>query len=296
MAGNGGEDRMNVKRGLAIVLAIALLLKIYLILYFKTYAHPVTWEFEDLVNNMLSGKGFVYSFLGTDYRSLNTPLYSFICLAVYAVTNHSYFAVLLLQSLVTIFLACAVFSIAKTMFSERAGFIAAVLVSLHPGFMYYDVFNLIPLSIDSFFIAIVTLLFLKFKDTLTVTKMSAIGAIIGLGTLSRGILGALLPFMSVYIILFMKQLIRSKIKCIAALWVAAFIVIAPWVVRNFIIHKELVFISSTSGENLYRGNSPYALGTSLTEDGRSVRDLWPKEIKDKVARLDEIGQKKFFEK
>lgn len=286
---------MNMKRNLAIVLAVVLLLKISLILYFKTYAHPVTWEFEGLINNMLSGKGFVYRFLGTDYRSLNTPLYSFISLAIYLFTNHSYFAVLLLQSLVTIFLALAIFEIAKAIFGEKVGFIAATLTALHPGYMYYDAFNLLPLSIDALFITLTALLFLKFKDKPDILRISAIGGLIGLGTLNRGILGSLLPFLSVYFALFTKHIARKKIKYILILWVAAFLMITPWLIRNFIVHKEFVFISSTSGENLYRGNNPGASGTSLTAQGRSVRQLWPKEVIDKISGMDEIGQKKFLQ-
>lgn len=297
MESYGGESRMNMKKKLLILLAAVFLFKVLVIVYFKTYAHPVMWEFEGLVNSVLSGKGYVYNFLGTDYRSLNTPLYSLICLAIYAVTNHSYFVVLLLQSLVTIFLAFTIFNIAKTIFDETTGFVSAAVVALHPAFMYYDAFNLVPLSIDTFFVAIITFLFMKFQDRPSFLKMLAVGALIGLGTLSRGIVGAILPFLGLYFILCVKGItLRRKSIYIAAIALATFIVIAPWTVRNYLVHKDFVFISSTTGENLYRGNNPYATGVSLTADGKSVRELWPKEVSDKIAGLDEIGQKKFFEK
>lgn len=286
-----------MNKRLLIALGLALAFRIFLILAFKTYAHPVAWEYEDIANNVLRGNGFLYDgFLGAPYRSLTTPLYVFLCAGVYAVSNHSYLIVLLLQSIFTLCLAMVIFQIARNIFDENIAFLSGLLTAFHPGFVYYDVFNLIPLGIDSLLIASVVLLMLKYKDKPTVFGMAGIGCAIGIGGLSRGIIGALLPFMSIYFIFFTKHPLRNKLKYMLILWVAAALVVAPWVARNYMIHKELVYISSTSGENLYRGNSPYATGTSLTADGRNVRDLWPKAIMDKVTTLDELGQKKFFEK
>lgn len=286
-----------MNKRLLIVLGLALAFRIFLMLTLNTYEHPVAWEYENIANNILHGKGFIYeSFLGTPYKSLTTPLYVFLCVGVYAVTGHSYIAILLIQSIFSLCLAMVIFQIARHMFGEKVAFLSALLTAFHPGFVYYDVFNLIPLSMDSLFITSAAWLLMGSKDRPTVLSMSCVGCMIGLGAITRGIIGTLLPFLSLYFILFTKRPVREKIGYVMILWAAAFVVIAPWVMRNFIIHKELVYISSTSGENLYRGNNLTASGTSLTADGRSVRELWPKEVTNKIATLDELGQKKFFEK
>ncbi len=287
---------MDMRKWLIGLLGLVLAVKIFLIIAMKTCIHPVIWEYENIANNILSGKGFVLdNYIGTSYKSLQ-PLYAFLCAGVYAVTNHNYFAVLLIQSILSLCLVAVIYEIAKSIFGEKVAFLAALLTAFHPGFIYYDVFNLMPASMDSLLIATAVWLLIKCREKPTALSMSLVGASIGLGALSRGVIGALLPFFSVYFIIFTRHLLKEKIRFIIILWVAAFIVIGPWVVRNYIVHKEFILISSASGEALYRGNNPTAPGTSLTADGRSVGELWPKEVKDKIATLDEIGQKKFFEK
>lgn len=267
-----------------------------LIVAFKTYAHPVAWEYETIANRLLAGQGYSFEFLHTTYWSFNTPLFGFLCAGVYAVTNHSYFAILIIQSFFTIALALVIFKIAKLVFSEGVGLLAAALVAFHPGFIYYDVFNLLPLSIDSFLIAAITLLLLKHKDKPTVMSMSLLGVLIGIATLSRGITGALLPFIIIYIAVFARSLnLKDRLKITMCLVCATFIILAPWIIRNYFIHKQFVFISSTSGENLWRGNNRYATGTSYDEHKIAILDLWPQDFKEKVFSLAEMQQKKFFE-
>ena len=240
------------------VVAAAFVLRMALIVAFKTYAHPVGWEYEEIANNLLAGRGYSFEFLNTTYWSFNTPLFGYLCAGIYAVTNHSYFAILVIQSFFTIALALAIFQIAKTVFNETVGLLAAALVAFHPGFMYYDVFNLLPLSIDSFLIAAITLLLLKHKDKPTAMAMSLIGGLIGIAVLSRGITGALLPVVTIYVALFARSLsLKERLITATCLLCAAFIVLAPWLIRNYVIHKQFVFISSTSGENFWRGNNMY---------------------------------------
>lgn len=288
---------MTAKKKLILLLSIAFVVKVGLILYLKTYANPVKMEFEDLVNSLLSGHGYVYNFLGTPYRSFNTPLYSFICAGIYIVTGHSFLPVLILQSAATIILAYTVYMLANMMFDRTVSVTAAACVAFHPGFMYYDIYNLVPLSIDSSFIAAVTFLFLRYRESLTVSRMLIIGFLIGLGTFSRGIIGAMLPYLSAYIVLFVKNIrFREKLKLITVCAAAVMIVLLPWIIRNYVVHREFVFIATTNAECLYRGNNPTALGTSLTGDGRCVRELWPDDVKARIETLDEMGQKRYFER
>lgn len=267
-----------------------------LIVTFKTYAHPVRWEYETIANRLLAGQGYSFEFLHTTYKSFNTPLFGFLCAGVYAVTNQNHFAILVIQSFFTIALALVIFKIAKLIFSEDVGLLAAALVAFHPAFIYYDVFNLLPLSIDSFLIAAITLLLLKHKDKPKVMSMSLIGGLIGIATLSRGITGALLLFVLVYLLLFARRLnLKERVTISICVICASFIVLAPWIVRNYIIHKQFVFISSTSGENLWRGNNMRATGTSYDKHKNTILDLWPDDFRKEVHSLTEMQQKKFFE-
>jgi 4-amino-4-deoxy-L-arabinose transferase-like glycosyltransferase len=245
---------------------------------------------------MLAGRGYSIEFLNTTYWSFNTPLFGLLCAGVYAVTNHSYFAILVIQSCFTIALALVIFKVAKLIFSESVGLLGAPLVAFHPGFVYYDVFNLLPLSIDSFFIATIALLLLKHKDKLTIVSISLLGALIGIAMLSRGITGVLLPLVIVYVLLFARNLsIRKRLLMALCIAGASFIVLAPWLVRNYLIHKQFVFISSSGSENFWRGNNRYATGTSYDKERNTILDLWPQDFRERIFRLTEMQQKHFFE-
>lgn len=286
---------MTVRAKLITILAAAFILRVILIAVFRTYQHPVTWEYEIIVNNILSGRGFVYDVFGVPYRSFNNPLYSYLSTLIYLATNHSYLAMLLVQSVVSVFLAVVIFNTGKTLFGDTAGLISAAATSFHPGLVYYDVFNLIPMSIDAFFIASAAFLFLRSKDSPTALNMSLVGGVIGLGVMSRGIIGALMPFFAIYILCLSGKAMKIRLKAALFLSLATFLVVAPWVIRNYIIHKEVMIISMT-GETFWRGNNKYAVGTSFSGDGRTILDQWPDEFKRSILALDEIGQKKFFER
>ncbi len=289
------SERKTTHR-LSIILAAAFVLRMALIVAFKTYARPVGWEYETIANHLLAGRGYSFEFLHTTYWSFNTPLFGYLCAGIYLVTNHSYFVVLIVQSLFTIALALTIFQIARLVFSEAVGLLAAALVAFHPGFMYYDVFNLLPLSIDSFLIAVITLVLLKHRDRPGPAVMLLIGALIGIAVLSRGITGALLPLVTIYVVLFARSISRRERLIITmCLLCATFTVLAPWLIRNYVIHRQFVFISSTSGENFWRGNNMYATGTSYDANRIAIFNLWPDDFKQKVYAKTEMQQKKFFE-
>ena len=291
---------MTVRRiriGLIVVLAVAFLTRLALIVAFKTYAHPGAWEYETIANNLLAGKGFSYAFLNTTYLSFNTPLFPYFCAGVYALTNHSFLAILLVQSLFTTALALVVFKIAKLVFSDAVGLLAAALVAFHPGLMYYDVLNLLPLSIDSFFIAAIAFVLLKNKERPTLKAMSLVGGLIGLAALCRGITAVLLFPIIIYLGLFAGSLnFKHRFKVMAAVACTTFIVLSPWLIRNYILHQRFIFIASTSAENFWRGNNLLATGTSYGEHKTRIIDLWPDEFKARVYSLTEIQQMDFFER
>ena len=286
----------RIRIGLIVVLAAGFLTRLALIVAFKTYAHPVAWEYETIANNLLDGKGFSYVFLKTTYLSFNTPLFPYLCAGVYALTNHSFLAILLVQSLFTTALALVVFKIAKLVFSEAVGLLAAALVAFHPGLMYYDVLNLLPLSIDSFFIAAIIFVLLKNKERRSVRAMSLVGGLIGLAALSRGVTAVLLLPVIIYLGLFARFLdFKHRLKIVTCVACTTFIVLAPWLIRNYSVHKRFVFIASTSGENFWRGNNLLATGTSYGEHKIPIIDLWPEDFRARVYSLTEIEQKDFFE-
>ena len=281
-----------------VIIVVVFTVRLFLSFALKTYQYPVAWEYEEIANNLVNGNGFLYHHLGNvAYRSFNTPLYSFLCAALYIVFNHSFLPVLFTHFLFSSLLAITIFYIGKRVFNEKIGFYSALLTSLHPAFIYYDVFNLIPLSIDAFFISFALLLSFRLKDSPSFKNQIALGAIIGLGTLSRGIIAGLLPFLIIWIIFYWKdKLFKHRTKIALGIILANLVIVTPWIVRGYLIHKKPYFICTTTSELLWHGNNPYATGTSYSAEAIPIFEAAPEEFKRKIYSLDEIGQKELFEK
>ena len=214
---------------------------------------------------------------------------------IYSITNHSYLAVLVVQSAFSVALTVTAFLIAKTIFDERVGVLTALLVAFHPGLVYYDVFNLLPLSIETFLIAAITLGFLKLRSNPTWKYALLIGCLIGLGTLSRGILGMLFPLLAAYCLLFLRTLsLGRRLRLAAFVLIAGFTVMSPWIIRNYLIHRKFVLVTSTNTENFWRGNNPYATGTSTDANKVPIIRLTPVEFQRKVSSLTEMEKQGFF--
>ncbi len=288
------EDR-STTRPLLLILTVAFLTRIVLILVCETYATARVWEHETLANNLLAGNGYSFLHLNTIHKSFATPLFAFLCAGVYAVTNHSHFAVLVMQSLFSIALALTIFSLARRVFSGQVALLASAAVAFHPGFVYYDVFNLMPLSLDTFLIAFVVLLILKARERFSIKLMLALGFIIGLAVLSRGISGVLLPAAVIYLLFFVRDIsVPQRLKSAVCIVAATLVVLSPWLVRNYVLHKQ-VLISSTTGELLWRGNNSRATGTLYDQNRTKIFNLWPEDFKNQVCSMTELQQRQFFE-
>ena len=70
------------------------------------------FEYEEIANNILTGDGFRYNFYGVEYRSFVQPFYPIFTALVYYLTNHSYIAMLIIQSIVSSLLCLSVYFIA----------------------------------------------------------------------------------------------------------------------------------------------------------------------------------------
>jgi hypothetical protein len=141
------------------------------------------------------------------------------------------------------------------------------------------------------------MLFFKFLDNPSARSISLVGLAIGLGMLTRSIIGSIAPVIAIYILFLLKDRSLAKRAVYAAiLCIALFAAISPWTIRNIVVHRKFVLMMTTSGEALWRGNNLYATGTSLSDDGKPIMELWPEDFKRKVYALDELGQMRFFER
>ena len=171
----------------------SLALRLIWIFITGSHAHPQIWEYEVLANNLLDGRGFVCTHLGTVYKSFASPLYPFLCAFVYLITNHSYTILLIAQACISSLVCVLIYKAANDIFDHYTAILASVLVSMHPGLIVYTA-KLHPLILDAFLIILVAFLFLRIKMNLSLKYAMSVGVASGFCILTRSTIVMFLPF------------------------------------------------------------------------------------------------------
>jgi 4-amino-4-deoxy-L-arabinose transferase-like glycosyltransferase len=257
---------------------------------------PELYEYENIARNLLTRQTFVSPRLGTEYYSLTPPLYPMLCALTYLLTNHSHLAMLFVQIILTCFTGVFVYLIAKEIFNKRIGIISAVLCIFHPGLIIYSTTKLHELSLVAFLFSLLTWIILKFEKDITYKRSFTVGFLIGICILTRATIVAFIPLFLLWLFLYRKYIFRTKrdfwLKSFFIIFIAG-IVILPWVIRNYSIHRQFIFMQ-TPAADLWVGNNINASGTNYLEDGRPVFESMPKDFINKIFASDELTQDRIF--
>lgn len=222
------------------------------------FTAPQTWEYEVVVNNYLAGAGLSYSLYGTTYYSLIAPLYPLLCIIIYSLTNHSFLAVAIIQAAISAFTCVVIFWLGSHIFGKKAGLLAAIITALHPGAIVYTA-KFHSFVLDSLLFCLIVWLLIKTKKNPVIMNELKLGAAFGLALLTRATVFIFLPLSWLW-------LKRNTGKSLYIYILVSLLLLSPWVVRNYIIYKKPVILTSSSNV-FWRGNNPLATGTSLGPKG-----------------------------
>jgi len=92
--------------------------------------------YDRVALNLLAGNG--YSIDGVEPTRERPPAYPFFVATIYALTGRNLFAVIVVQSLLSILTVYLAASLASGVFDRRTSYVAAVLVATYPALIYYD--------------------------------------------------------------------------------------------------------------------------------------------------------------
>lgn len=221
------------------------------------------------------------------YTSFRAPLYPTFLAIVYFLSGQDFsrfFAARLAQAIfLGASLAPLTYLVSRKLFpdSEKAAKISAWIVACYPMLLVY------PLGLGTenpFFVLLLSsfLFLLKSIERPSNSNLLLSGIFLALTALTRSVI---LPFAGLAM-LYLFYLHRKK----ALLAMLAFILlIAPWVIRNSLLHGKFTGIETSMGYNLYlgyhpQGNGSFIFGPSL--DLLTIMD---------DAKRDEVGTQKALE-
>jgi Flp pilus assembly protein TadD len=168
--------------------------------------------------------------------------------------------VALVQLLLSAGTAALVYLLGKRLLASAAGgVVAGVLYAFSPVAAFYDGELLMDFLLPPVLVGVALLATTK---KWSLGRAAAAGALTAFGALARpSFLLLLLPLALAIWFGGKAAPRRQRLRWLAGLIVAAALVVAPCTVRNYVVGRDLVLVSSNGGVNLFIGNNPQANGT-----------------------------------
>jgi len=288
------------KKVIVLIFLIAFLLRLTAVMnlpeFYQTPASDAK-EYDTIATDLLAGKGLIDSSTGLP-TSRRPPLYPLFLAFIYLIFGHSYVAVRLIQCIMGAFLCIIVFNIAKLVFDKKIAFLSAVIIAFYQPYIYYSFYGGPGfLLTENLFIFLLGLLVLHLIRNLFVElniKNSLIaGVLIGLLTLTKSI-AVFLPIVLFGLVMLYKNKYPfiSIAKRISPLFIGFLLVLLPWTVRNFLVHRSFVPLTTMGGNALLGGNNPYASGGGTTQ----VNSLFTEEERAGINKMSEVERDNFYRK
>ena len=260
--------------GLILLACLALGLRVAVVLVLRSeHAAPVAYEHGRIAENLLAGRGFSIEFLGTEgSTSQQAPFYPALLATAYwcfgVNTPQSVIAVELLQCIAGTGLVLAVVWLGWSMVPDRraVGWIAGLGAAVYPTHLYM----VTHLQVAPWAALLLTLLLAVVASPhWQATRRGAIiaGCLAGLLLLVEPILALALPICAAAFWLGEKQnrwqdrFRWGSVGRVALMVGVAALIVSPWIVRNWRVHRQFVFVKSTFGYAFWQGNNPISWGT-----------------------------------
>lgn len=205
-------------------------------------------DYSQLAIRILEGKPYQSDFpLG--FTNARAPLYPLFISIIYLFTNQSVFAVKLVQAMLGAFTCIIVFLIAEDIFKDRrVSFGAGLIWAIYPPSVFM-VRALISETFFTFLLALAILFLLKGHNRPCLKHNFFSGLFLGLAVLTKPVILAFVPFLVLWL----------RFKRAVVVMFFMILVIMPWTIRNYLVFKEFVLISTTGGLTFYGYNTEETL-------------------------------------
>ena len=211
------------------------------------------------------GHGFSSPYEGnTGPSAWEPPLYPFLIGGVFKIfgiyTFASAWVLLSINSLLASLTTIPIFWIAHRTFGERIAVWSAYSWALCPYVWYWSIHWIWDTTFTPLVLACIFLLALELQDWPGWRGWIIFGALYGVGALANPTMLAFLPFCGLWI---WRERYRRGLPSVGGVALASlafFLLLSPWLMRNYEAFGRFVFIRDDFGLQFRLGNGPYADG------------------------------------
>ena len=246
--------------------------RLLLALYLGVWGEPETWEYDVIAANIAAGAGHIYDRSGFVYSAYSPPIWSYVLALLLKLPGSTRANIQFLQALFCFGSAIVYAALARRMSGGASnGLLAGLLVALQPSLLHYSVVKSDPLPLSVLLLGLIALAGVEMVREPGPPSALGFGLLLALGVLSRGTPIVALPLVGVWLV------VRWRGR--AAIWVALAVGalalgLAPWLIRNERLLGRAL-ITTTAGENFWRGNHQGATGGVADQDGGPITNLIP---------------------
>ncbi len=222
-------------------------------------------EMERLAYSLATGSGFSAPYVvDTGPSAWTAPIYPWlISLAFRACGVYSYaagFAMLLFNSICAALTSWTLYRIARRVFNESVAVWSGWVWAFLPYSIRWSVTWVSETSLSAFLLSLLFMLTLEMEDNDGLLWWSGYGLLWGIAALTNTSVISFLPFSGCWLAYHLhrhgKRTVVPVLLSAAVFW----LVLTPWLVRNYSVFDEPVFIRDNFGNELRAGNNPLAEG------------------------------------
>jgi 4-amino-4-deoxy-L-arabinose transferase-like glycosyltransferase len=248
------------------------------------------FEMGRIGRSIALGHGFSSPYEGnTGPSAWEPPLYPFVIAGVFKIfgiyTFASAWVLLGINSLFATLTTIPIFWIARRTFGERVAIWSAYIWALCPYVWYWGIHWIWDTTFTPLVLTWIFLLALELQDWPGWQGWVLFGALYGVGTLANPTMLAFLPFCGLWI---WRQRHRHGLPSVLGVVLSSaafFLVLSPWLIRNYEVFGRFVFIRDDFGLQFRLGNGPGADGMLMPYLQPNLNEL---EL-EKFQRLGELA-------
>ncbi len=195
------------------------------------------------------------------------PVYAYLLAFLFKLSATNIAFVYWLQFLLGVCSCLLLYFVARILFNQSVGFIAALFYAWYGLFVFYEGL-LLYVTVSLFLNLLFFLMLLRLKDKLNNRNLFGMGVFLGICAITQGNILFLGAPGIVWVLWQAGLKFRKLISYFLCFILGLGLILGALLLRSYIVEKDLVLFTGNTGVNFYIGNNPQA-GSVLT---------WPKEL------------------
>jgi 4-amino-4-deoxy-L-arabinose transferase-like glycosyltransferase len=224
------------------------------------------FEMGRIGRSLALGQGFSSPFHGdTGPTAWEPPLYPFLIAAVFKIfgiyTRASALVLLSINSVFSALTCIPIFLIARRCFDEKVAVWSSWAWALLPPVIFSSTRYVWETSLAALLLAVISWLTLVLEDKQGLTPWFEFGYMWGFAALTNTSMLAFLPVSGLWAWYRCAKLGKRSLAGVLVASVVFAACVSPWIIRNYRVFGQFIFIRSNFGAELRLGNGPGANGT-----------------------------------